>query len=185
MITAWNASRTYMFEATIAAGGFVWQALYEGGGQTAPGRDQSNPRANCSGWLRANCGPSAPFLSPDVALFFGFTRINHTHPLPLPAFEQDLATFLLVRGPRAWLGFGWVGCDRDYPFPAALTTDYGEPTGPCLETAPGSGVFTRDWTKASVRMDCAVGGHHHHEVTSGWPATALPPRSRPRFCRHL
>ena len=41
-----------------------------------------------------------------------------------------------------------------YEFPPALNADYGVPTGLCTETAPNSGVFTRDWTKASVKMDC-------------------------------
>ena len=30
----------------------------------------------------------------------------------------------------------------------------GEPTGLCKETSPGSEVFTRDWTKATVQMSC-------------------------------
>ena len=66
--------------------------------------------------------------------------------------------------------------DRQYAFPAALNADYvrkpspsadsapsdpaaavvwqGEPTGLCKETSPGSEVFTRDWTKATVQMSC-------------------------------
>jgi hypothetical protein len=32
--------------------------------------------------------------------------------------------------------------------------DYGEPTEICKETAERSGVFTREWTKASIQMDC-------------------------------
>ena len=35
--------------------------------------------------------------------------------------------------------------------------DYGEPTGPCKETAPGSGVFERAWSKATVTWDCNTG----------------------------
>ena len=33
----------------------------------------------------------------------------------LPYFEQDLATFLLGRGPYVWLGFGWSGCTDSHP----------------------------------------------------------------------
>jgi hypothetical protein len=36
-----------------------------------------------------------------------------------------------------------------------LNADYGEPVGLCAETAPGSGVFRRQWTRATVEMDCA------------------------------
>ena len=71
--------------------------------------------------------------------------------------KQDLANFLLIRGPFAWLGHGWKGCSQNYPFPPEFDLDYGEPIDPvCKETAPHSGVFTREWSKASVKMDCAT-----------------------------
>ena len=44
-------------------------------------------------------------------------------------------------------------CDADQ-VPEQLNWDYGEPTGLCKETAADSGVFTREWTKATIRMDC-------------------------------
>ena len=44
-------------------------------------------------------------------------------------------------------------CDADQ-VPEQLNWDYGEPTGLCKETAANSGVFTREWTKATIRMDC-------------------------------
>lgn len=36
--------------------------------------------------------------------------------------------------------------------PEQINWDYGEPTELCKETSPG--VFTRDWTKATVSLDC-------------------------------
>ena len=39
-------------------------------------------------------------------------------------------------------------------FVCVLHADYGEPSGRCQETASGSGVFTREWSKATVQMDC-------------------------------
>ena len=30
----------------------------------------------------------------------------------------------------------------------------GVPSGLCKETAPNSGIFTRDFSKSSIRMDC-------------------------------
>ena len=69
---------------------------------------------------------------------------------------EDLANFLLVRGPYAWLGHGWLGCSHEYPFPPEFNLDYGQPVGLCSETAPGTGVFRRRWTKANVEMDCNV-----------------------------
>lgn len=152
MVAAGAENRDGMDAAVIAHGGFSWQYFIAGGGQTAPGRDQSDPRANCTGWMRANCGPAAPFLNASNALFFGITRVSHSHPFPSPAFAQDLASFLIVRGPFAWFGHGWIGCDKAYPYDPALAVDYGEPEGVCTETAPG--VFEREYTKASVKMDC-------------------------------
>ena len=36
-----------------------------------------------------------------------------------------------------------------------LHTDYGMPVGTCVETAPNSSIFTREYTKATVQVDCA------------------------------
>ena len=74
--------------------------------------------------------------------------------VPLTAPTQDIANFLLIRGPYAFLGHGWLGCSREYQVPEQLNWDYGEPTGLCKETAANSSVFTREWTKASIEMDC-------------------------------
>jgi hypothetical protein len=38
--------------------------------------------------------------------------------------------------------------------PEQINWDYGEPVGLCKETAPNSGVFEREWTKAKISMDC-------------------------------
>jgi hypothetical protein len=39
--------------------------------------------------------------------------------------------------------------------PNPIAVQYGTPIGLCAETAPGSGVFTREYTKAAVKVDCA------------------------------
>ena len=78
-----------------------------------------------------------------------------TDPSHLTQLPQDLANFLLVRGPYARLGHGWLGCSRIYDFPAELNEDNGEPVDSvCRETAANSGIFVREWSKASVQMDC-------------------------------
>ena len=103
-----------------------------------------------------------------IALFFGLSRYTHERNIDpqtqqLPYFMQDLATFLLVRGPFAWLGYGWNGCMNDgsghqswsgtYRRPEAMEEDYGEPLEPlCREVRPG--VFQRKWSKADVELDC-------------------------------
>ena len=49
-----------------------------------------------------------------------------------------------------------AGCSREYEVPEQINWDFGEPTELCHETAPGSGVFTRDYTHATVGMDCTT-----------------------------
>ena len=93
--------------------------------------------------------------------FTGASDINNT-----------VAAFMLIRGPHAYLGWSWVSCSGDCfsktcPAPpgnqihydvtlGGLTeTDYGEPTEVCHETAAGSNVFVREWTKATVTLNCS------------------------------
>ena len=44
-----------------------------------------------------------------------------------------------------------------YPFPQQLHADFGTPHGLCSETASGSGVFEREFSKANIKMDCNTG----------------------------
>ena len=70
---------------------------------------------------------------------------------------EDLASFLLVRGPHAFLGAGWAGCDCYPSFYSGFEGDYGVPVASYAETAHGSGVFAREWTKAMVSFNCSSG----------------------------
>lgn len=158
MITAWSNNQAAWRNALVAAGKFEWFLFY-GGQQTAPGWNQTDPAVTCLKYMRTNCGAASP--SQQGALFFGFSRVTHSQAwLPngtLPYGDQDLAAFLLTRGPYAWLGYGWTGCaDASHPFtrPASLDVDYGTPLDFCEETGTGTGVFTRHWSKATVSLDC-------------------------------
>ena len=59
---------------------------------------------------------------------------------------------------KSFLGWGWKGCSKSYYFPPEFNVDYGEPAagaaGLCKETAANSGVFTREFSKSTVQMDC-------------------------------
>ena len=68
--------------------------------------------------------------------------------------KLPLDWLLLIRGPFAYLEHGWKGCSKQFPFPQQFNLDFGEPLELCKETAPKSNVWTREWTKASVSMDC-------------------------------
>lgn len=86
--------------------------------------------------------------------------------------NNSVATFMLIRGAYAFLGWSWVSCSGDCfskkcPTPpgnqihyditlGGLTgVDYGEPIEVCHETSVGSAVFVREWSKATVTVNCS------------------------------
>ena len=137
----WCSVRHRAFQAILAAGGWFWQmfSLFS-----------TPPASTCSETLRVLCQSGAASSYYNATTMHALTGDHAT----LPNLAQDLAIFLLLRGPYAFLGFGWSGCGVTYTFPEEMRLDYGVPVGLCVETEPGSAVFTREWTKASVKMDC-------------------------------
>eukprot|EP00730_Choanoeca_flexa_P007323 TRINITY_DN12312_c0_g1_i6.p2 TRINITY_DN12312_c0_g1~~TRINITY_DN12312_c0_g1_i6.p2 ORF type:complete len:328 (+),score=59.23 TRINITY_DN12312_c0_g1_i6:2846-3829(+) len=154
MIAAWTANQNAWRETVLDNGLFEWFLFY-GTQQNAPGWDQTKPWDTCASYMRANCGPNTP--PQNGTLFFGFSRIEHHEQWPLPHPTEDIAAFLLTRGPYAYIGYGWVGCadsSGSMPFtkPPELMQEYGMPLGDCTETNPG--VFQREYSRASVTLDC-------------------------------
>ena len=130
--------------------------LFTGGDPAGIGSTCPTPlvvKETCASDLRSLCKKDSPAQMRALMYSFGPGKCR-TDPANLTQVEEDLANFLLIRGPYAWLGHGWLGCSREYDFPEELNLDYGEPTELCQETAPNSGVFKREWTKATVQMDC-------------------------------
>ena len=129
--------------------------LWTGGAPDAKGSTGPGPLvrpATCAADLRALCSAGSPQHNNRTMMYAFSNRdpslANRT------LFTSDLANFLLSRGDYAYLGHGWLGCSRDYAFPPELNADYGTPIDKlCKEGSPG--VFTREWTRASVAMDCA------------------------------
>jgi hypothetical protein len=160
LTTSYDANMAALRAATLAAGKFSWQMLWTGGAPDAKGSTCPGPlvhRATCAADLRSLCSATSP-QQVNRTMLYSFTPGScNMDPGNLTDFDQDLANFLLVRGDYAYLGHGWLGCSRDWTFPAALNADYGVPTsGFCAETAPGSQVFTREYSQASVTMDCTA-----------------------------
>jgi hypothetical protein len=59
----------------------------------------------------------------------------------------------------------WFGCtdgNTENPRAAEWDEEFGAPLGTCAETAPGSGVFSREWSGATVSWDCAA---RHGNIT--------------------
>jgi len=128
-------------DAVIAAGGFTWQAFAQTSLPSA-----ADGVAACDAWFA-----SAPALQRCAYMHEVFNATQR----PLPAVYEDLAAFLIARGPYAWLGYGWVGCITDYEFPDAWTYDYGTPlTSYFNSTAPS--VYSREYTKATATFDCTA-----------------------------
>ena len=179
----WQETMLAAHHRVLKSNAFDWQLLNcphyptafnhgcDGAAVSAPDRDTTHPQPGCSAFMRKYCGAHSPFNS--MALMFGFTRASQYDPLfannlSLPFFKEDLATFLCVRGRYAWLGYGFQGCAGDtgnpfpgetwresgYVFPPELSVDYGEPQGFCHETSSGSEVFQREYTRATITMDC-------------------------------
>ena len=118
--------------------------------------------SQCAAFFCGACGAAGAYLG--AAILHQYSEAPGRVFDPLPAFEQDLATFLLIRGEYAYLGFNWNGCafgdvpggrnNQSWTWPPALDTDVGEPLGTCAETAPGSAVFARTYSRAHVAFDC-------------------------------
>jgi len=146
----WQTTMTQVHSAINSHGGFSWDQF---DGISTPNQ------ASCKQWFQRACAPGNPAYA-NSALLHDLNWVKGT----LPTLKEDLATFLLVRGDYAWLGYSWVGCangaeppgggGNQYVYPQEFKVDYGTPVGQCSETSSGSGVFKRQWTKASVAMDC-------------------------------
>jgi hypothetical protein len=63
---------------------------------------------------------------------------------------------------EAMLGYSWCGCtngDQARPRAKEWDEDFGKPVNgaACAETGTNTGVFKREWTKATVQWDCSTG----------------------------
>ena len=135
----WEETMEIVKQVVVEAGAFAWLYFY---GTTIPPASAGSEA--CKAWF-AGAGSQVH----DAALAYQW---NNATAVPLPYVKQDLAAFLLTRGPYAWIGSGWVGCITDYDYPSELEVDYGIPLEKFSETSPG--VFSRKWTKADVSFDC-------------------------------
>lgn len=159
LAAAYESNMAAVFAEVVRRGKFSWQQMW--GGQ-APGAYAPNgarplvrnTTAGCAADLAALCAPGSPAQSRMLLYAFSPGGDDRVHSPALPYLEQDVASFLLVRGPWAVLGHGWLGCNVNFSFPALLDADFGTPLGLCAETAPGSGVWAREWSRAHVSMDC-------------------------------
>ena len=170
MYAAWDHNMEAVKRATVEKGGFTWQNFVcidgktHGNGELCTTPTPSKGAA-CTDFLRSSCAPGSLMQSSAVTYTIGHAFSSDHSTMNLTMFQMDLAVFLASRGDYSWLGYGWLGCGCGWEYngkmpcdifhrPPALDVDYGIPTGMCVETGAGSGVFTRDWTKSTVTIDC-------------------------------
>ena len=134
----WRSLMLELQQRLVAAGAFSWAYF-----NTFPGAPDHGMCAN----FFTNNGTSWYY---DKAFVMGFSGgSNRTD----ASVERDIATFLLVRGPYAWMGDGWNGCQGvPTPLPPQVFLDYGVPLG--NTTLVAHNVFRRQWSKAQVTFDC-------------------------------
>ena len=162
LVAAFNWVMGRAYAEILARGKFSWNQLWNEKNALAwincpDPMVTSSPPSKCAADVRRHC--TAGSMAQRYAMLYGFASgCNGGNPSSTSNLSEpllDIAAFQLVRGPWAWLGHGWSGCNQEYERPAALDGDYGEPLGLCTETIPGnSQIFTREFSKSVVHLDC-------------------------------
>jgi len=162
----YNFVTQILYARILSSKKFIWDQFLNHDPYAPLNGDCPQPwvhKETCATELRSLCTPTA---QPQTrALLYGFSPGSCTgvDPADLTEVDQDIANFLLIRGSYAYIGIGWVGCGRSYEYPAQFDLDYGDALGICSETSPGSGIFTREFTKSTVQMNCSS-----YEPTITW-----------------
>jgi hypothetical protein len=164
-VAAYKTSMTALVKKVLPMGGYWWQLMDGSGIKLAapPRRGKPATPAQCKSTLAGLCTEKPAFWN-RMAMYNiggGGKGLNETD------LKQYTAEFMLTRGPYAMLGYSWYGCtgsaaagggaSPDPPRATEWDVDFGEPSAPCKETAAGSGIFSRDWGKATVSWDCSTG----------------------------
>ena len=161
----WNRTMTAVQTALLRRKAYTWSLI--------PGQENANAMPHlltsnhCASLLRQYAcirddededdASNSPFWQ-RLPLLFGFT----TNGTALIQLDQDMAFFLLARGPYAYAGGGVWGMTWPLAttvFPPEFYIDYGVPRNVCREVEPG--VFERDWTNVNIRLDC-------HQFQASW-----------------
>ena len=128
-----------LIDALAARGKLNWQSA--GGGYQGEYPQQAVPRDadDCTAYMRARCAPAFQ-QRPVIIQFDSFNR------------NQSIASFLIVRGPVAYIGWGWEsGAANQYV--EEFGYQVGEPQGGCSELSPG--VFSRPWSYGDAVLNCS------------------------------
>eukprot|EP01116_Phalansterium_solitarium_P001606 TRINITY_DN11420_c0_g1_i1.p2 TRINITY_DN11420_c0_g1~~TRINITY_DN11420_c0_g1_i1.p2 ORF type:complete len:487 (-),score=117.32 TRINITY_DN11420_c0_g1_i1:129-1589(-) len=132
--TATQNAWTAVTNSLVAKQKYNWQMFggYDGTGPTIT-------QSNCQALMTQLCQPSTQ----QVPLMMGVNQA---------AVDQSVAAFLVVRGPYAYIGYGWIGQNVFPPWFDQFDLDVGKPLELCTQTS--SGVFSRSWSNGLAAIDC-------------------------------
>ena len=157
LLQAFKGNMERLYDRIIHLGGFAWQMFWE------PDSNGQADGRSCHAVLGNACKPNNPDFEQRPLLYGANQGTNGT--FDYTAAEQSTVNFLLTRGKYALLGYDWNGCYGDGVNGAKLSqgyhrsplwdTDFGVPLGSCFEVGKGSGLFQRNWSKATVRWNCS------------------------------
>ncbi len=160
-VDAFRRNIAKLQKATVENGGFYWQ-MVTGRGPLIRAKPAGTYRMKtaynvtaeqCISILRKQFCTDAPEA-------WQFAHMYEVWPTDPNIGEQAVAEFLLTRGDFAWIGYSWAGCERETQFPRPAEWDYdygGKALTPCVESEAKSGVFIREYPKATVQWDCHSG----------------------------
>eukprot|EP01052_Picozoa_sp_SAG31_P006616 SAG31_NODE_306_length_17979_cov_7.825447_3_plen_672_part_00 len=158
----WVADKVYA--ALLERGKFAWDQFLNNDPFCPACGDCPQPwvkQTSCETDLRMYCNESSPLHT--RAMLYGLTGCNGPAArnltfgwTDLVDLRADVVNFLLVRGEYAWLSAGWSACSQKIGWNSEyLDADFGVPLDEvCREAAPSSGIFVREWSKATITMDC-------------------------------
>ena len=128
-------------------------------GQTANEITKKTTRSACDAFYRSSCMANSTMQTANLYYLFSGSGGGKWFAPTSPFL--DIASFLLIRGPYAWIGYAWSQCwgwnghkGEYFLRPDEFDYDVGAPLGLCHETEPGSSVWTRQWSKATATVDC-------------------------------
>jgi len=132
----WNRMATSL----LGAHKYNWQMF-----GNEDGVKGSVTKQNCVSYMTGLCKPEIQ----KIPMMMGITYDQATK--STPDIQQNIAAFLITRGPYAYIGYGWMGSFVP-PWSNLFDLNVGEPVGLCEQTEKN--VFSRRWTKGSATLDC-------------------------------
>jgi hypothetical protein len=149
----WLANMEAVQRAILKAGGYTWSLM--------PRQDNANAMpilvnsTNCHTYMESACHKHNPYLNAPLLSGLSFNDTLQKFPF----LEQQVASFLLMRGPYAYLGYGEWGMlwNPSAPFDDLVwNTDYGHPLdSTCWKISGTKSTFERRYSKATIRLDCS------------------------------